>query len=142
MSWQEDLQQLDAALAGGQISADEYRRHRDEVLAKASGSSVPAEASPASPAQPPGQSPTPQSQYGEPGQQAPGQQGQQGAEQAPEHQGQNYFPPPFRWQSTAPSASAEATQTIRPVSPNSDSTQVVSAEESAADRTQVVRGGP
>jgi len=35
MSWQEDLQQLDRALAAGQISADDYRLRRDEVLANA-----------------------------------------------------------------------------------------------------------
>ncbi|WNV91482.1 hypothetical protein [Umezawaea sp. Da 62-37] len=35
MSWQEDLQQLDRALAAGQISADDYRLRRDEVLATA-----------------------------------------------------------------------------------------------------------
>ncbi|WP_016700012.1 hypothetical protein [Actinoalloteichus spitiensis] len=36
MTWQEQLQQLDAALAGGQISAEEHRRQRDEILASAS----------------------------------------------------------------------------------------------------------
>ncbi|KAA2263698.1 hypothetical protein F0L68_09405 [Solihabitans fulvus] len=47
MSWQEELQQLDSALAEGRISADDYRRRRDEVLAQASA------AQPAAPAQPP-----------------------------------------------------------------------------------------
>ncbi|TQM81888.1 hypothetical protein FHX81_4274 [Saccharothrix saharensis] len=37
MSWQEDLQELDNALASGKITADEYRVRRDQVLANASG---------------------------------------------------------------------------------------------------------
>jgi hypothetical protein len=40
MSWQDELQQLDSALASGQISADEYRTRRDRVIAQASGQSV------------------------------------------------------------------------------------------------------
>ncbi len=36
MSWQDDLRQLDSALAEGRISADDYRRRRDELLASAS----------------------------------------------------------------------------------------------------------
>jgi hypothetical protein len=41
MSWQEDLQELDNALAGGRITADEYRVRRDQVLASATGSQQP-----------------------------------------------------------------------------------------------------
>lgn len=37
MSWQEDLAELDRTLAEGRISADDYRRRRDEILASASG---------------------------------------------------------------------------------------------------------
>ncbi|WP_433267022.1 hypothetical protein ACQPZF_00340 [Actinosynnema sp. CS-041913] len=37
MAWQEDLAELDRTLAEGRISADEYRRRRDELLASASG---------------------------------------------------------------------------------------------------------
>lgn len=33
MTWQDELQKLDAELASGRISADDYRRRRDEVLA-------------------------------------------------------------------------------------------------------------
>lgn len=132
MSWQEDLQQLDTALAGGQISADDYRRRRDEVLAKASGGNPP---TPAPEAQPP------QPAAPEPQQPAPGdaQQSQHG-----------HFPPPFRWQSTAPPVSSvDATQTMRPVGQDADRTQVVSGDRTqvvpdnqSADRTQVVRGAP
>jgi hypothetical protein len=56
MSWQEDLQELDNALASGRISADEYRRQRDEVLASASTAAAPPEQAPqqaASPFPPP-----------------------------------------------------------------------------------------
>jgi hypothetical protein len=41
MSWQDELAQLDSALASGQISADEYRTRRDLVIAQASGQSAP-----------------------------------------------------------------------------------------------------
>jgi hypothetical protein len=41
MSWQDELAQLDSALASGQISADEYRNRRDRVIAQASGQSAP-----------------------------------------------------------------------------------------------------
>jgi len=41
MSWQDELQQLDSALASGQISADEYRTRRDRVIAQASGQQAP-----------------------------------------------------------------------------------------------------
>lgn len=41
MSWQDELAQLDSALASGQISADEYRTRRDNVIAQASGQSAP-----------------------------------------------------------------------------------------------------
>lgn len=36
MTWQEDLRQLDARLANGDIGAADYRRTRDEILAEAS----------------------------------------------------------------------------------------------------------
>lgn len=36
MTWQEDLRQLDARLAAGDIGAADYRRTRDEILAEAS----------------------------------------------------------------------------------------------------------
>jgi hypothetical protein len=39
MTWQDNLRQLDARLAKGELSAAEYRRTRDEILAEASSSS-------------------------------------------------------------------------------------------------------
>jgi hypothetical protein len=41
MTWQESLRQLDARLAQGEISANEYRKSRDEILAEASSGSAP-----------------------------------------------------------------------------------------------------
>lgn len=41
MSWQDDLRQLDTALAEGRISADDYRRRRDELLASATSAAQP-----------------------------------------------------------------------------------------------------
>ncbi|MCE6997005.1 hypothetical protein LZG04_19670 [Saccharothrix sp. S26] len=43
MSWQEDLAELDRNLAEGRISADDYRRRRDELLSAASGPGTPAQ---------------------------------------------------------------------------------------------------
>lgn len=40
MSWQDELQQLDSALAAGQLSADDYRVRRDAILSRASGQST------------------------------------------------------------------------------------------------------
>jgi hypothetical protein len=41
MTWQEELRQLDSALAGGELSANEYRKRRDEILAAASSAQAP-----------------------------------------------------------------------------------------------------
>lgn len=41
MSWQEDLRRLDADLATGRIEPAAHRKERDELLARASGSTVP-----------------------------------------------------------------------------------------------------
>ena len=34
MTWQDDLRQLDEELSSGQLSAEDYRRRRDELLAR------------------------------------------------------------------------------------------------------------
>ncbi|VVJ23607.1 Uncharacterised protein [Amycolatopsis camponoti] len=41
MSWQEELRRLDSELAEGRIEPAEHRKQRDELLAQASGSTVP-----------------------------------------------------------------------------------------------------
>jgi hypothetical protein len=170
MSWQEDLQQLDTALAGGQISADDYRRRRDEVLAKASGG-APAQGGQVPPAQPstppPGfaQPSTPPPGFAQPGTPPPGfaqpQQPSTPPPGTPQPQpSQGYFPPPFRWQTTPPQQSpqqspqqpsqptnpAEETQTIAPVQQptgqDADRTQVVPGSATNAERTQAIQARP
>jgi len=41
MAWQDELRELDNALAEGRISADDYRRRRDEVLSGSAGTPAP-----------------------------------------------------------------------------------------------------
>jgi len=41
MTWQEELRQLDSALAEGELAANEYRKRRDEILAAASSAQPP-----------------------------------------------------------------------------------------------------
>jgi flagellar basal body-associated protein FliL len=162
MSWQSELQQLDIALAAGQVSADEYRQRRDQLLAQASGQSAPesapAQAGPPPQAQQPGQPtagdgqqgvnsgqpvPSPAHQQPQPGQ-PPHAQGQP---QQGQPQGSSPFPPAFRWQRQEDANSA--TSVMRPVGDpgaagqqrpgDADRTQVVSGD-SGGERTQIVRG--
>lgn len=131
MTWQDELRRLDEELAGGRVSADEYRQRRDQLLAAANNNP---------------------NTGGQPAQQPP---------QQPQQQGGNPFPPPFRWETAAPSADAtqmvqptgeqqndpaqqaEATQVVRNVgAPGADATQMVSGfnPQTGADSTQVVPG--
>jgi hypothetical protein len=134
VTWQDQLRELDQELAAGQISADEYRRRRDELLAKAQHEQDQAQREPA-PAE---------SGEGQP-------QGQQGP-----------FPPPFKWEASTPDTtqvmqpvqnqgqgqdpSADTTQVVRGepsqrVEPTSGPTQVVNpGGQQDPERTQVVRG--
>lgn len=127
MSWQDDLRQLDQALAQGQVSADEYRKRRDQLLATAAGTS----AAPAQPAQP--AQPLPPAQPAQPASPAPPAAEQAGQAESPPAQQQpaaqqqqpsGPFAPPFRWE------------------PTPDSTQVVSGNTDNPDRTQVVSKQP
>lgn len=43
MTWQEELRQLDSALARGEVAANEYRKRRDEILAAASSAQPPSD---------------------------------------------------------------------------------------------------
>lgn len=137
MSWQDELHQLDTALAAGRISADEYRQKRDQLLAMAAG-----EQAGGAPAPDPGQSgpiPTP----GQPSQQMPPP-----TPQNPQDPQRTPFPEAFRWTPTGtPAGGNDMTQAMRPVSgppPNNggdggDRTQVVPGRPPGdADRTQVV----
>lgn len=157
MSWQEDLHRLEHDLAMGRLSAEDYRRQRDELLAAANAGQTPAAPTPtASPAAPgpmtpgggvgpmtpgggvPGQpqqqaqGPMPGMPTGTPpgGQQIPGVPNQQQA--AP-------FAPPFKWSAQPPNS--ERTQTMHPVTGSSDATQVVPGSPGMDQRTQAVRPG-
>jgi hypothetical protein len=148
MSWQDDLRQLDQALAQGQVSADEYRKRRDQLLATASSGGAPqpvqpAEQAPVVPQEPntpppgqPVQPPTPP-----PGLELPQQAPQQQTPQQPPAGGP--FAPPFRWDTP------DATQVVATGNDNNDNperTQVVSQQPSQfgqhtpeSDRTQTLR---
>ena len=129
MSWQDELAQLDSALASGQISADEYRTRRDRVIAQASGQSAPEQQQQPQQPQQQGAEPTavfrpvqPQQQPGDRTQvvsgQAPGNEhtqvvGRTDADSTqivsnmgqPQHQHQPHFPPPQPpppWESQQP----------------------------------------
>lgn len=112
MTWQDELRQLDEELAAGRLSAEDYRRQRDELLSQSASTAAPAQ--PAAP-----QAPPPQQQQ----------------------QPSGPFPPPFRWDQS-PAESTQYISPIRDGrhagSEAAESTQVVRGED--ADRTQVVPG--
>jgi hypothetical protein len=127
VGWQDDLRELDAKLATGSVSADDYRRARDELLRKAqSGGAADQPPSGPLPVQPPPSTPFPV-------QQPP-------IEQVPKP----FAPAPFGWNTpqSPPQAPTDSTQVIQPVAdPNADRTQIVpTSRDASSDRTQVVRG--
>ncbi|GAB3913872.1 hypothetical protein GCM10029964_124190 [Kibdelosporangium lantanae] len=160
MGWQDELRELDARLAAGSVSADDYRRARDELLRKAQSGGV------GEPAQQPQSGPFPaqQPQSGPfPAQQPPSgpfpaqQQPPSGpfpAQQQPAEPtvAAPFTPSPFKWNATPPQDTGQkpandSTQVIQPVAdPRAGSageqTQVVpgSRDMGSSDRTQVVRG--
>ncbi|MDT7797297.1 MAG: hypothetical protein QOI78_730 [Actinomycetota bacterium] len=134
MSWQEELRRLDEELAAGQLSADEYRTRRDQVLSSAVGVQDPQPQQPPSPGadetqviapvSPPGGIPQPQQQ--QPGDaertQAVSWQAQQ------PHAGATAFVPPAQ-PFSPPGGFASPQQTQQPQQPVDDN----------PERTQVVR---
>lgn len=125
MTWQDELRALDASLAAGAISAEEYRRSRDEVLAK----SAMAFPEPGQEQQPPQQQGTPPPGFPQPGTPPPGFP--QPGTPAPG------FPQPGQPAFGAvPPWSVERTQSVNPVS-GSERTQVVPGAD--PERTQVVQ---
>ncbi|MGW1680444.1 hypothetical protein [Saccharopolyspora sp. NPDC002376] len=157
VTWQDELQNLDAELAAGRISAEEYRQRRDAVLGRAQGG----QNGPASggfpqqqPNPPSGE--LPQQQPGTPSGGVPQQQPgtpSGGLPQQPQQQA-NPFPPAFSWGDAAaqgaqqqaqpqpnqqqPAASSEATQVVpnpfanasqTPSTSDSESTQVVNLNQ-------------
>ncbi|MGH3621360.1 MAG: SHOCT domain-containing protein, partial [Sciscionella sp.] len=150
MTWQDELIELETKLASGDLSAEEYRRARDELLAQSqSAHPAPAEQPPASGERPPSQQqpapgaqtvpPSTQQQASEPQQEQPAQQ--QGTPKGQQHpqQGQGPFPPPFQW--------GQQGRQGQPARQRSDSTQVIRAVgqdtpptgTDGGERTQTVR---
>ncbi|CAM3991074.1 hypothetical protein KIPE111705_34970 [Kibdelosporangium persicum] len=138
MSWQEDLRQLDQALAEGRIHADDYRKRRDQLLATATGATTPPAVSeptsnpfPAQPAQP-----APQPQPPTPAQPPQSTEATQVHQPGGQSPNSGPFPTPFRWEATN-----ESTQIVgQQPGGNPDVTQVVGPQSGAeAERTQVVR---
>jgi hypothetical protein len=128
VTWQEELSQLDGALASGQISADDYRRERERILAVATGGG--SGAHPQTGPQPVAPQPGPQA--------GPGPQPGQGG---PVNRGQDAFPPPFKWTTERPNqtpaqqgGTEERTQAVTGAQ-NAEKTQIVSNE---SDSTQIV----
>ncbi|MEV8436368.1 SHOCT domain-containing protein [Actinosynnema sp. NPDC051121] len=118
MTWQEQLRQLDEALAAGQMSAEDYRRQRDELLANAQSGGAQA------PQTGPNSGPFP-----EPfrwSAQAPS------APQQPTSESTQFIRP------ATPPGEADRTQVVPNTGPPADRTQVVPN----ADRTQVVGPQP
>ncbi|UVS76391.1 hypothetical protein [Actinokineospora sp. UTMC 2448] len=119
MSWQEELRRLDDALATGQITADDYRRSRDRLLATAAG--------------------------GVDGGQGQGGQAQGGQGQPPASGQPAPFPEPFRWTAQPPDTAggqagqsdSDRTQVVPNSGQGHDRTQVV--PNSGQDRTQAVQ---
>ena len=130
MTWQDELRALDANVAAGKISAEEYRRIRDDVLAKSAMESAASGPNPQQSAPRPGMPGTPPPGFPQPGTPPPG------------------FPQPGTPQGFgapgAPGApqSPESTQYLPPVTGNpnpGEKTQVVPAGD--AERTQIVSSG-
>ena len=138
MTWQDELQHLDAELAAGRISAEEYRNRRDAALGRAKAESGPS--SGGFPAQESGPSSGGFPQQDPPQQDAPTQQTGTPSGEFPQQS--NPFPPAFNWGTAAAQgaqqqqqqSSDEATQVVRnpllqqPQGDN-ESTQVVNLNQ-------------
>lgn len=108
MTWQEELQRLDLELASGRISADDYRRRRDEVLSGSA--SAPAPQQQQGPfAQPFRWQATP------PQQQAPNPDATQVVGTGAQAQGPAPSPDKTQVVNTQQSSDGERTQFVRPV---------------------------
>lgn len=120
MGWQDELRELDAMLAAGTVSADEYRRKRDELLSRASGSATPVKPSPGQqtatrpagqgPAQPGQGQPTPPPGFQTPGPPTP-------APGMPRHQAPSQEPPTQAVPTKQPAQPAPPQQTGPPNGP-------------------------
>ncbi|MFB9906525.1 hypothetical protein [Allokutzneria oryzae] len=156
MTWQEELRSLDAELAAGNISADQYRQRRDHLLAQASAAGpTPKQPEPGSGDGPfpppfrwesseqPSESETTQVMQpvkDEPKAEQPEEPPK--SEEAPKAEEQPAKEEPAADATQVVAPSSDATQVVKPVGDIADRTQVVSTQQSAgdADRTQVVPG--
>ncbi|MFR9728070.1 hypothetical protein ACL03H_02505 [Saccharopolyspora sp. MS10] len=134
MTWQDELHNLDAELAAGRISAEEYRSRRDALIGRSQGG----QSGPAS-------GDFPQQQPGTPSGGFPQQGSPHGGQQAPHS---NPFPPAFNWGAAAaqgaqqhqqpqPQPSTESTQVV----PNPLTQQQQPTPQQQAESTQVVNVG-
>lgn len=107
MTWQDELQQLDAELAAGRISAEDYRQRRDAILGRANSE-----------------------QGGGPSGEFPAQPGRPGSpaggfpQQPAQHQ--NPFPPAFNWGSAGQPAGSPQPDNV---SGDAEGTQVVNIND-------------
>jgi hypothetical protein len=109
VTWQDQLRQLDQELAAGQISADEYRRRRDDLLAQAQRD------------------------------QDQAQQQEQGPSDSGEGQQQGPFPPPFRWEASTPDSTQVMRPVQDPGPDTSaETTQVVPGGDTGSEPTERV----
>ncbi|MFD4672872.1 SHOCT domain-containing protein [Lentzea sp. NPDC058450] len=113
MTWQDELQKLDNELASGRISADDYRRRRDEILSGSAGG-APAQAAQQAPFAPPfkWEAKPPSASNSDATQVVPNQ--------VPQQQPQQQNPNPDATQvvnTQNRSADAERTQYVTPVQP-------------------------
>ncbi|GAA3023880.1 hypothetical protein [Actinokineospora globicatena] len=158
MTWQEELRQLDADLAAGRLSSDDYRVRRDAVLAKAASgdTGLPLQPAPTpAPAPPVAEpitqlplppAPTPTPPAAEPISTPVPVPPQPTTQDKP---ADGPFPPAFKWKDDTPAV--EATNIIPaitadtprppgiPVGERTQTVQTVRPAEAQADRTQVVR---
>lgn len=147
MSWQEELRKLDEELAAGQISADDYRVRRDQVLSSAVSSPEPGHSAATqfvAPVQPP-QQPMPQPSMPQPSMPQMPQM-----PPPPHHTGPQPIPAQYQQPHQQPhqqpgQGEADRTQVVHG---DADRTQAVGGWQTArpqgedADRTQVVPGVP
>ncbi len=118
MTWQEQLRQLDAAFAAGKVSADVYRRQRDELLSTAQSGQA------TTPQTGPDSNPFPAPFKWSPQQPQPQQQ------PPPSSESTQFIKP------VGTPSESDRTQVVPTTGDAAERTQVVSD----ADRTQVVRG--
>jgi hypothetical protein len=116
VTWQDELQKLDNELASGRISADDYRRRRDEILSGSAGG-APAQSPQQAPFAPPfkWEAKPPSGQNSDATQVVPNQMPQQ--QQQPQ---QNHNPDATQVVNTQQrSNDAERTQFVAPIAPQS-----------------------